>query len=102
MKFWQNWPYWLKGGAIGAGITVASIVLVYGCDFVDTSSNSFVCLIPLVVGPLFPFAWLMDNNPQLSNLPVFFLPVIALVSWFIVGSIIGWFVGYLKSGKNTI
>jgi hypothetical protein len=101
MKSWKKWPYWLKGGVIAGGITLVSIFLAYGCDLLDTSTESFFCLPTLVISPMFPFVWLIDINPQLSKLPGIFLPIISVIGWFLIGSLIGELVKRTKSEKKN-
>ena len=100
MKSWKHWPYWLRGGVIGGGVTLVSVFLVYSCDLLDTSTGSFFCLIPLVLSPMFPFVWLVDTNSQLSALPGIFLPIISIVGWFLIGSLLGVLVEYIKSRRK--
>jgi len=101
MKFWKNWPYWLRGGVIGGGITFIFVTLFYSCSWL-TPPDSWACLIPLFVSPMFPVAVLFDNKFFSNDIPFVLLPVFSVTIWFFVGTLIGAFVGYLKSKKNNV
>lgn len=99
MKFWKNWPYWLRGGVIGGGITLIFVVLFYSCNILDTSPGSFLCLPFIITSPIFPFAILFDNLDPFFHyrLPFVFVPVGSVAGWFVVCSLIGFLVGRIKS-----
>ena len=100
---WKHWPYWLKGGVIGGGVTIISVALFYSCTLLDTSHGSFLCLPFLFISPMFPFAILFDKLDQIFQyqLPFILLPVVSIVSYFIIGSLVGSLIGYIKS-KNKV
>ncbi|MDO8590612.1 MAG: hypothetical protein Q7R65_01395 [bacterium] len=96
---WKHWPYWLKGGVIGGGVTIISIGSLYTCTWV-TTPGGFLCLPFLFISPMFPFLDLFDTNPYLRALP-FSLEITSIIFWFLVGSLIGALVGHIKSKKKT-
>ena len=99
---WRKWPYWLKGGVIGGGVTLAFVLIYYGCNAV--LAEGFLCLIPLFFSPLYPIANFIDSYPLLRETPILFLSsltILGLLLWFTIGSIIGLLVGYLKSNKKS-
>ncbi|KKU78193.1 MAG: hypothetical protein UY03_C0002G0019 [Parcubacteria group bacterium GW2011_GWA2_47_64] len=97
---WKNWPYWLRGGVIGGGVTLVFIALFYTCVW-TTTPGGFICLPLLFVSPILPFAILFDElNPTLQyQLPFILVPIVSIVSWFIASSFIGFLVGHIKSKK---
>ncbi len=100
---WKQFPYWLKGGMIGGGVTLVSVILFYSCVlFVAGRQVNFVCLPFLFVSPMFPFIDLFDNNPFLRTLPRFSFEVLGIIIWFIIGALIGAFVDYIKSKKKNM
>ncbi|MDO8482894.1 MAG: hypothetical protein Q7S86_03695 [bacterium] len=104
MKSWKHWPYWLRGGVIGGGVTLLFVVLFYSCGLFDTDSESFFCLPFIIVSPSFPFAILFDKlNPIFQyQLPFIIMPVVSVLSWFIFGSFVGLLVGHIKRKKNLV
>jgi len=57
MKFWKNWPYWLRGGVIGLIIIFLNLLLVYSCEYYTSGYSSLGCgLIFIIFGPIYPFA----------------------------------------------
>lgn len=101
---WKNWPYWLRGGVIGGGVTVVSVALFYSCTLLDTTHGSFLCLPFLFISPMFPFAILFDELGPIFQyqLPFILMPVISIISWFIIGSFFGVLIGYIKSRKKIV
>src|SRR6266852_1762937 len=100
---WHTWRYWLRGGVIAGGITFLSFLLFYSCglaNFNNSAPESWACLPLLVVSPMFPFAILMETDPLFHSLPTDDLPTISIVAWFIIGSLIGAVVDYMKSRKR--
>ncbi|MBI2889052.1 MAG: hypothetical protein HYY10_03975 [Candidatus Liptonbacteria bacterium] len=97
---WKRWPYWLRGGAIGGGTALIYLVLLYTCP-----GGGFGCLIFFyVIGPVYPVAWLMTLVSPVFNYGDAFAeayaPIVSVPFWFVLGSIIGLVVGYVKSKKR--
>lgn len=71
---WKDWPYWLKGGIIGGGI-----------GFVLSLLSSFSIIIRgLVFG-----GW--------PDIELIWFDLLLILSTFIVGAVIGWIYGKIKS-----
>ena len=91
---WNRTPYWLRGGMIGGGVALLSVFLTNLCDYlIVTQGLGFECLpfsIPLI--PLTPL-WEIDYLTPLSGN---FFEIIAVIIWFILGSILGAIVRILK------
>ena len=98
---WKNWPYWLKGGTIGGGVTLVFVILLYTCIF-SISDGGFLCLVPIFISPMFPVAYYFDSVNAFYNgsIPFVALPVVSVLLWFIVGSLIGKIVGIVKKGSR--
>ena len=86
MKFWQNWPYWLRGGVIGAAIPAISLFLMVSCTYTTQSYACFLLSIPLI-----PFYSLSNDLSVVLT---------GIMIWFILGSFIGALVGHIKSKKK--
>ena len=87
MKSWKQWPYWLRGGVIGGGITLLSYVLSISCLYFLTSTDSWglECL-PFAI-PWIPF-WFVPDLTSLSLSSVNY-GIIVVAIWFLAGSVIG-------------
>jgi len=99
MKFWKNWPYWLKGGAIGIAIILISNALSISCLYFLAAPNSwgFECL-PFAL-PSIPIVFLLLKFPDTYSLSSAVIIIIEVIIYFIVSSLIGLLVGYLKPKK---
>ena len=95
MKYWKQWPYWLRGGVIGGGFAILSSVLSLSCLYFLASPGSwgFEC-IPIEI-PWIPF-WFF---PSITFLPSIIYEVLVLVVWFSVAAFIGALVGYIKNKR---
>ncbi len=110
---WKQWPYWLRGGVIGGGVSLAFVVLWYFCALsANTNTPSevasgFVCLSIFTFSPIFPIAFLLNMvgqslvNDSASVITYIFLisPIASVIVWFMVGSLIGAAVGHIKKKK---
>jgi len=86
---WKDWPYWLKGGIIGT-VLATLIILIVG--FIALSICYENCP-PFIKNSLFIFI-----------LPSYFLPGViadvAIIIWnFLIGALIGFIYGKIKSRK---
>lgn len=99
---WKKWPYWLKGGVIGA---VAGIISLFLGDWCSSSQLSkmpgndladFGCLIFYGPGLLLGLAsiW-FPQAPDFLSLP-FVSNISDIVMWFITGALIGGIAGFFK------
>lgn len=86
---WKHWPYWLRGGVIGGGVTAVSIVPLYLCDLFVAGYGSLGCgLTFLVLSPMFPLFWLNARfGPFSVSIPVFMM--LGVIIWFVIGALIG-------------
>lgn len=96
LKKWKNWPYWFKGG-----ITVVSVYIL------------FIILILAIYKPFFDSCGHMGCNSDwiiiLSGFPTIFIPlqyhfmlgvsVLAFFQYFLIGALIGYIYGKIKSKK---
>ncbi len=83
---------------IGGGVTLVFVVLFYACVW-TTTPGGFICLPFLFVSPIFPFAVLFDElNPAFQyQLPFILVPIASVISWSIVGALVGLLIGRMKS-----
>ncbi|KKU58632.1 MAG: hypothetical protein UX81_C0020G0016 [Parcubacteria group bacterium GW2011_GWA2_47_12] len=98
MKSWKQWPYWLRGGVIGGGVALLTIIATP----VFCSSPNIVCVffeIPIL--PIYPllallFPFFDSFSLELHHSYFSFFSTVVMISWFIVGSILGALIGYIK------
>ncbi len=98
--WWNTKPYWLKGGMIGLILILVSYALLaaaiaeFGCT--GGSHATKICTDWDIVSYYFTF---LVTTPFNSN--IFFGFFIAAFSiLFVVGSLVGWVVGKIKSKKK--
>ena len=110
---WKNWPYWVRGGLIGGLIAVVLdlIILSSGILFLnDLNANNlsgyqrFVLYFIIIPMGLISFPLLMILVPlfgygEAITAGYFFLPFVSIVSFFIIGAIIGLVYGKIKKRK---
>ena len=100
---WKNWPYWLKGGILFSLINALLSTLIYLILLIlknnfDTirfaAEYSFFLVISLLfINP----AWYF-SGPR-SYFDIIFGLVVGAALYFIIGAIIGWIYGKIKSRK---
>ncbi len=96
MKFWKNWPYWLRGGVIGA---IAGIALDIPPLLCYLYVGGFFCIniSPMIFAGIFVSAY-----PQLSNSnPLLWMSIVSIVISFFFGSLIGIIFGLVKKKKSS-
>ncbi len=91
---WKKWPYWVRGGVI------FSMVGTTGALLTNFESDFFML-------PVFPFIlnvglFISDKSPSSDDLlrENFVLTIDVLIGYFIIGSILGWLYGKIKSRKK--
>jgi len=111
MKSWKQWPYWLKGGVIGGGVAFLFYFLLYGCFFATSIDlkpgevgSTYYCLVFFVISPIYPVGLLLNLLGPIfdysSGFVEAYAPILSIPIWFIIGSIVGALVGYIKIKKS--
>ena len=105
---WKHWPYWLKGGVIGGGLSVLFVILYIPCE--QAALRTFVesgGVADLADLKCFPLEWPM--LPIQIIIPLFLstfsgtiLIVASILLWFFIGSLTGTLVGYIKSKNRNL
>ncbi|MCR4334776.1 MAG: hypothetical protein NUV47_03575 [Patescibacteria group bacterium] len=89
----KKMPYWLKGGVIGGGVAFVFYLLVSFCF-------DYFCLVFYIVSPIYPVIFLLNLlAPVFGYSWIFaevYAPILSIPIWFIIGSLIGAIVGYIK------
>ncbi|GEM_PF-2054554 len=102
MKSWKHWPYWLRGGVIGGGVTIADILLLSSCNFITSGHSTFGCgLVYVVFGPLWPVALLIKYFGFVFPSERVLI-IIAVVTWFTVGAVVGTLTSFVKKKKSSM
>jgi hypothetical protein len=84
----KNIPSWLKGGLTAEIVLVICIIL--GSLGFLSSIYPRSCILPDVIGVINPPVWCT----------LFFSSYWVILTWFLVGAIIGWIIGKIKSSKK--
>lgn len=95
---WKNWPYWLKGGIIlliiHSILTLIGFLFLY--DSTDPNGDVALIILPNIIIPLIALNWM--------HLPLIFGKWSSIfyfsIFWFIIGTLIGWIYGKIKSKKR--
>jgi len=92
---WKNWPYWLKGG-ISTALLLSLIWAIIVIFDAEVPSFLLFCLNPLIlIKAIYSF---LVKTVSFSAAEKIIL-VISILFYFIIGSLIGYIVGEIKS-KN--
>ncbi|MCR4334778.1 MAG: hypothetical protein NUV47_03585 [Patescibacteria group bacterium] len=92
----KKMPYWLKGGVIGGGVLIVSYILSTSCLYLFTSSDSWGLECLLFSIPSIPIINILLSFPSSYSFSSLLIFSIELVIWFLIGSLIGAIVGYIK------
>jgi len=90
---WNRWPYWVRGGVLGALISfcVSALSVYGGSSIVGTIATIFFLLMA------FPLLLLFQDF-----IPQDFRTVVILTSiYFILGTILGWLYGKMKKSEAS-
>jgi len=97
---WKNWPSWLKGGVIGITLYVLIGIFIWFLEGkMDAGGmRGFFSFIYFLTPGLFIFGYNFDG----PIVPIYTLSIIlSIASYFLVGALIGWIIGKLKSKKQV-
>jgi len=97
---WKEWPYWLKGGIMGLIVYLIIFGLFFivslncrkgfcGYISINTVLYFFVSIIFLILN--------IDIIPYLSNPLAILFILVNLTAVFVIGSLIGFIIGKIKS-----
>jgi len=97
---WKNWPYWLKGGIVFTVIELIFLFLqTFLTDFINYFNENYNY--PFILASMLGWATAGFDSP---NLLAPFGAVIFIVYFlsfsFIIGALIGFIVGKIKSSKR--
>ena len=96
---WSDWPAWVKGGVIFSGIYIIFILAIF-TEIIHYDPFEWVLfpsymLLDLFIIPL-PFSFLMDS---IDGLILYFIinMILSGIFYFLIGALIGFIVGKIKS-----
>ena len=91
---WKNWPYWIKGGIIFGFIPIITLFLVFIYSR-ELAALIFIFLfgfgVPAILDDLGYTTEIATRAVIIWGIPI--------IIWFIIGSVIGWIYGKIKSRK---
>ena len=105
--FWKNWSYWVRGGIIGI---LSWLIIAFLAYFLSTYLESgFLVwiLFILVILALFPTIFIQGESVFTTGLDALNLPtalgyILIVIFWFVIGALIGFIIGRLKSKKEVL
>jgi len=88
---WKELPAWIKGGII---LGVLDIILVLYVIISSHPLDAQLLALGIVQFPsLFLFSWLGQNYTQ----NIYIISLGGILTWFLIGAIIGWIVGKIRN-----
>ncbi len=98
---WKNWPYWIRGGLLGAIITIIGYIFIImvgiGFPILFYIPDIIIALPYRFIAKSFVYNILGSN---LGSYVLLFSYIIAIFPNFIIGAIIGLIIGKIKSKKQ--
>ncbi len=103
---WKKWPYWARGGVLGFLVTI--IFLPFGYSPVGVVTGFLLAPSVFLVKSFFmrsvvPSEEEIGNTISVSSGVAGVFQVAAILSpifWFIIGAILGWIYGKIKSKES--
>lgn len=110
---WKHWSYWLRGGLVAGGIALAYLLLLYSCGAANSFLHggpedwgfSMLCMgLFGELGPTMPTVWFLSALQPILHfsdaLIEVYAPALSVLVFFVVGTVIGAFLGLLKRIRN--
>lgn len=90
---WKNWPNWVRGGVIGILFAILSMFL-----FIPLTEDFFpsIAIIFLRIDFISLIICKGICEGEMGMIQVYTI----LPSYFLIGALIGWFIGKIKSKNN--
>jgi hypothetical protein len=107
MKFWKNWPYWVRGGIIGFMLMVLIIVTdyIFSCGFKTQGEFCGIFTItattPLNIFLTGKLTTLSDILPTVEVSKTMYI-IFSLVYYLLLGITVGWFYGKIKNRMTKL
>lgn len=93
MKFWKNWPYWIKGAVLGLGVYLIGLASLLVSEF-------FGIFLPtnLIFSPVYLPLFFMFGNQRLTDFPVVIFLIVCMALYCFTFLVIG-SMAKLKTGN---
>ncbi len=101
---WKDWSYWAKGGVLGIIISLLGSLLAFIIDYFELYNYLNLNFLEKIISVniLGSIGQLIPNDWPISILMILFFIIGfggRILSYFIIGSIIGWIYGKIKSKR---
>lgn len=102
---WKNWPYWIKGGILGA-VLVLTLYMLISFAYPFFIQNAFISDTLYVINIILalPVIFIPQLFPAIPENTIVGISIF-LITWAIMGAIIGliidWIIKKRKSKNNT-
>src|SRR5262245_55864215 len=88
--FWKCWPYWVRGGVIGASAVLLSFIFQVACFQLNLQPSRpegvLECYPLVMISPIFPVMLMLDG----WGVPFGIEVIVSLFLWFSLGAVVGW------------
>ena len=89
----KNWSSWLKGGLIAIGTLIVLFLLIFFVIPVILSLDTPLGIAILLLLP----GWIPLRLFDIHDIPVYLVAIFSLPVYFLLGALIGWIIGKIKS-----
>lgn len=102
---WKSWPYWVKGGSVGAIAGVLLAMATLYCNIHNPGLSGIKCAVWAL--PAFPLGQLLLPAVRLlehttSILPLYLGYIYVIADSVLFGALIGYLYGKFKNRKQII
>lgn len=101
---WKNWSYWLKGGIVAVIISIILLIIPFLLFLFITVDGYigtiffYIYFISLRISifPAFLMRFVQGASDSSAINVTMLIVIISLITWFVIGAIIGWIYGKIK------
>ena len=99
-KWFLSKSYWMRGGIIGAIISVLLSLLTFPCLIIIKGVEGLSCVLllsPVII--LFTTFNFLDNFFAQFGMTIYLIlvSILQFIAWVVIGVLLGWIIGKIKS-----